>query len=258
MTPPAPPRHLYILPGASRGMGLALAGQLLAPGHVLLTLSRGTSDALARQAQAAGAALTQWPADLSDGAAASGRLAEWLAAFGPGDFASATLINNAGAIPAIVPLRDAQAPDLAAALRVGLEAPMQLTAAFLGATRGWRGARRVLNISSGLGRRPMASQSAYCAAKAGMDLFTRCVALDEAGQPNGARVCSLAPGVIDTGMQALLRGAGAAAFPDRGHFEQLQRGGALSTPEDAARHVLAYLARDDFGQHPVADVRDAA
>ena len=33
MTPPAPPRHLYILTGASRGMGLALAGQLLAPGH---------------------------------------------------------------------------------------------------------------------------------------------------------------------------------------------------------------------------------
>ena len=256
MTPPAPPRHLYILTGASRGMGLALAGQLLAPGHVLLTLSRGTSDALARQAQAAGAALTQWPADLSDGAAASGRLAEWLAAFGPGDFASATLINNAGAIPAIVPLRDAQAPDLAAALRVGLEAPMQLTAAFLGATRGWRGARRVLNISSGLGRRPMASQSAYCAAKAGMDLFTRCVALDEAGQPNGARVCALAPGVIDTGMQAQLRGADAAAFPDRGNFEQLQQGGALTTPEEAARRVLAYLARADFGQHPVADVRE--
>jgi NAD(P)-dependent dehydrogenase (short-subunit alcohol dehydrogenase family) len=108
---------------------------------------------------------------------------------------------------------------------------MLLTAAFLDATRAWRGQRRVLNISSGLGRRPMASQAAYCAAKAGLDLFTRCVALDEAGQPNGARVCSLAPGVIDTDMQVHLRGADAAAFPDRANFEQLKTAGQLASPK---------------------------
>ena len=76
-------------------------------------------------------------------------------------------------------------------------------------------AAHIINISSGLGRRPMASQSAYCAAKAGMDHFTRCLALEEAAKPHGAKVCSLAPGVIDTGMQVQLRGADAAAFPDR-------------------------------------------
>ena len=160
-------------------------------------------------------------------------------------------------IAAIGPLRDADAADLANALRVGLEAPMQLTAAFLGATRGWTGPRKVLNISSGLGRRAMASQAGYCAAKAGMDHFTRCVALDEAGQPGGARVCSLAPGVIDTDMQVQLRGADAAAFPDRGNFERLKSGGQLSSPAGAAQRVLAWLARPDFGAEPVADVRDA-
>ncbi|HNK53398.1 MAG TPA: short-chain dehydrogenase, partial [Ottowia sp.] len=35
-----PTRQLYVLTGASRGMGLAMAQQLLAPGHQLLTLSR--------------------------------------------------------------------------------------------------------------------------------------------------------------------------------------------------------------------------
>ena len=115
--------------------------------------------------------------------------------------------------------------------------------------------RKVLNISSGLGRRAMASQAAYCAAKAGMDHFTRCLALDEALVPNGAKVCSLAPGVIDTDMQVQLRGADAAAFPDRGSFEQLKRGGQLTSPDEAARRVLAYLARADFGAEPVADVR---
>ena len=50
------------------------------------------------------------------------------------------------------------------ALRVGLEAPMLLTAAFLKATLSLNIPRKVLNISSGLGRRPMASQAVYCAA----------------------------------------------------------------------------------------------
>ena len=132
---------------------------------------------------------------------------------------------------------------------------MVLTATFLRATQAWPGLRKVLNISSGLGRRPMASQSAYCAAKAGMDHFSRCLALEEALKPHGAKVCSLAPGVIDTGMQLQLRSANLAAFPDRESFEQLKTGGLLSSPDDAARSVLAYLARFDFGTQPVADVR---
>ena len=75
---------------------------------------------------------------------------------------------------------------------------MLLSAAFLRASAEWTVPRRVLNISSGLGRRAMASQAGYCAAKAGMDHFTRCLALEQQALPNGARVCSLAPGVIDT------------------------------------------------------------
>ena len=248
-------RHLFILTGASRGMGRAMAEQLLTPGHTLLTLSRRPDEALASRATAAGATLAQWAVDLADAAPVATRLADWLGQQDGAAFTSATLINNAGVIPAIVPLRDAEPQDLANALRVGLEAPMQLTAAFLGATRAWPGVRKVLNISSGLGRRAMASQSGYCAAKAGMDHFTRCLALDEALVPNGAKVCSLAPGVIDTDMQVQLRGADAAAFPDRGNFEQLKSGGQLTSPDEAARRLLAYLARPDFGAEPVADVR---
>ncbi len=133
---------------------------------------------------------------------------------------------------------------------------MQLTAVFLRATEGWPARRRVLNISSGLGRRAMASQAAYCASKAGMDHFTRCVALEEALKPHGARVCSLAPGVIDTDMQSQLRGADRTDFPDLDNFVQLKNKGQLSSPDEAASRVLAYLERPDFGMQPVADVRN--
>ncbi len=250
------PHHLILLTGAARGMGQSMARQLLQPGHTLLTLSRRRPDGLNAEAQTRGATLIAWSQDLADGAAASARLAQWLGTQPADAFASATLINNAGVIPRIGPLREADAGDLAQALRVGLEAPMLLTAAFLHATEHWTGPRKVLNISSGLGRRAMASQAGYCAAKAGMDHFTRCLALEEALKPNGAKVCSLAPGVIDTDMQVQLRGADTSAFPDIGNFIGLKDKGLLSSPDHAAAQVLAFLRRADFGAQPVADVRD--
>ena len=249
-------KHLYILTGGSRGLGLSIAGQLLQTEHELICMARHASEALARAALKADVALSQWTQDLSDGEAASERLGHWLERQDPAQWQSATLINNAGTIPPIVPLSHAHPQDLAQALRVGLEAPMQLSARFLGANEHWNVPRKVLNISSGLGRKAMASQAAYCAAKAGMDHFTRCLAMDEILKPNGAKVCALAPGVIDTDMQVQLRSASHAAFPDQPRFAQLQEKGLLTSAEEAARQVLAFLHRPDFGQNPVGDVRD--
>ena len=253
-------RHLTILTGASRGMGLAMAQQLLQPGHTLLCISRKTSAALAGQAaKTADVALEQWSLDLSSGATASVKLKAWLAALDRHQFASATLINNAAALPKISSLADADFDNIAQVLRVSLEAPMQLTAAFLHATSGWSGERKVLNISSGNGRRAMASQSIYSAAKAGMDHFTRCVALEEAartGDQKGAKVCSLAPGIIDTEMQTFLRNTDPADFPSHATFVAYKENGDLLTPEAAGKRVLDYLARADFGSNPVGDVRD--
>ncbi|WP_298923468.1 SDR family NAD(P)-dependent oxidoreductase [uncultured Ramlibacter sp.] len=249
-------RHLTILTGASRGMGLAMAQQLLAAGHDLLCISRKTNDSLAALATAGGGQCEQWPQDLTRPDTATAKLAAWLEQRDPASVASVTLINNAGMLPRIAPLGEIAAADLADAMRLDLEAPMLLAGAFLHATAQWTCPRKLLNISSGMGRRAMASQAAYCAAKAGMDHFSRCVALEEAGKPNGARVVALAPGVIDTDMQVQLRSADAGGFPDVGTFIGLKDKGVLDTPQSAAQKVLAYLARPDFGSNPVADVRD--
>ncbi|TFZ04291.1 SDR family NAD(P)-dependent oxidoreductase [Ramlibacter rhizophilus] len=248
-------RPLTLITGASRGMGLAMARQLIAQGHALVCIARHPNPQLQEAARAAGTACEQWPDDLARPETAASRMEGWLQQRGDAGLASVTLINNAGLIPRIAPLAEIPARELSDALRVDLEAPLLLTSAFLRATANWKIPRKVLNISSGLGRRAMASQAAYCAAKAGMDHFTRCVALDEARSGNGARVCSLAPGVIDTDMQAQLRGADAARFPDREGFVGLKQKGALDSPETAAAKVLAYLERADFGSEPVADVR---
>jgi benzil reductase ((S)-benzoin forming) len=249
--------HLYIITGASRGMGLAMAEQLLRPDNQLLCISRKVNDALQAKADALDVRLVQWPLDLAETVSAAGLLTKWLGnEVTTTPFGSVTLINNAGVIAAIAPLSDANPSDLANALRVGLEAPMQLAAAFLKATEQLSATKRILNISSGLGRRAMASQAAYCAAKAGMDHFTRCLALDEALKPSGAKVCSLAPGVIDTDMQIQLRGANDDHFPDKAGFVALKEKGQLSSPEQAAHKIIRYLQSAAFGSNPVADIRE--
>jgi NAD(P)-dependent dehydrogenase (short-subunit alcohol dehydrogenase family) len=88
-----------------------------------------------------------------------------------------------------------------------------------------------------------------------MDHFSRCVALEQAAAPNGARISSVAPGVIDTDMQVQLRSESAANFPDVGSFVGLKEKGLLATPAEAAARVLALLARPDFGSNPVSEAR---
>jgi NAD(P)-dependent dehydrogenase (short-subunit alcohol dehydrogenase family) len=238
---------LVIVTGASRGLGRAIAEQLDAAGQRVIGISRRTPEAT----------FEQWPCDLADPPAVAKRLEQWLDAQDGQRFAGATLINNAAVIAEPHPLAQARPGELSAAVRVGLEAPLLLTAAFLRATREWPGVRRVLHVSSGLGRRGMASVAPYCAVKAALDNLARAQALEEALVPNGAKVCSLAPGVIDTDMQVQLRGADPDGFPDHATFVQMKTGGSLASPAAAAAKVIAYLNRADFGSHPVGDVRDA-
>ncbi|MCV2353907.1 SDR family NAD(P)-dependent oxidoreductase [Paucibacter sp. B2R-40] len=249
-------QELYIVSGASRGMGEAIAQQLLHPSHVLIGISRGQSAALTAAASALGAPLEQWQYDLSQPLEAAQALQNWLQAQPSGRFSRATLINNAGLVPTPGPVECASLEELSAAIRVGLEACLLLSSAFLRATSELGHQRRILNISSGLGRRAMAGSAAYCAAKAGMDNLSSAMALDEASKANGATIVSLAPGIIDTEMQAQLRGGDPSKFPDQAVFANFKASGQLLSPGDAASRVLSYLARANFGGTVLADVRE--
>ena len=248
---------LVIITGASRGLGQAMAAQYLGQGAFVLGLSRLQSATL--DANAAGG-LAQWPVDLADPLPVGERLAAWLADFerraGGALPAQVRVIHNAALLSEPGNVAEADPVDLARSLRVGLEAPVALTAAFLRATAHWSASdRRVLFVSSGLGRRPMAGSAAYCAQKAGLDHFARALALEEASRAHGARVASVAPGIIDTDMQKQLRSADASRFPEQATFAGFHGSGALDSPATAAAKVIALLERADYGANPVTDVR---
>ncbi|MDX3905676.1 MAG: SDR family oxidoreductase [Pigmentiphaga sp.] len=243
---------IVIVSGASRGLGAALALAACRPGTLLVTLSRTEPALLAQHAREHQCAHRHYTVDLADPVATEA-VAQGLFSELPGGARRYRLINNAGTVEPITPAATLDAAAVAHALHVNVAAAMLLTAALLSSAPSTAD-RRVLNISSGAGRRPMPGWSVYCATKAALDMYTRTVKLEQQG--SGLRIAALAPGVIDTPMQAAIRATLPDAFPAVEDFKALHRSGQLAAPADVAARILDYLERDDFGQTELDDIRD--
>lgn len=231
-----------VLTGHSRGLGAAIAGQLAARSIPLLALSRSTGADIE--------GVRQLALDLADPAA----LAAWLAGGELRDFLagadSVLLINNAGMLQPVGAISGHAPADIARAISLNVSAPLMLSSAVAASEVK---ERRVLHVSSGAGRNAYPGWSVYCAGKAALDHHARAAALDKVP---GLRICSLAPGVIDTDMQAQIRAADVASFPLKAQFEALKREGGLASPEDCAKRLVAFALSPVFGNAPVADLRD--
>ena len=247
-------KHTTIISGASRGLGYAMAVQLVQQGGHLITLNRQAVPELASLAQAHGTQLTEVLVDLVD-ASALEQAAEQLVAIltDTNDASSCRLIHNAGVVAPIEPANQlTDIETIRSAFDINITAPIYLTGHFLAATEQCID-RRVLLISSGAGRHAYGSWGVYCATKAAMDRYAEVL-----GAENHAhlKACSMAPGVIDTDMQAQIRQTTKDKFPAVDRFEEMHRQGALNSADDCAKTILNALASEQFGQQLLDDIRE--
>ena len=214
----------------------------------MLGVARHTNVDLARRF---GAALTEVRLDLAD----SVELARWLESDALAGFvggsATAMLVNNAGVLRPIGPLETQEISSVVRAVAVNVAAPLMASTAFVAATRDTSD-RRILHISSSAGTKAYAGWSVYCATKAALDHHARAVALDRTPR---LRISSVAPGTVDTDMQAEIRATTAEKFPDHDRFVAMKHDGRLRTPEQVGRAVVELLLSDEFGKEPVTDLR---
>ena len=96
----------------------------------------------------------------------------------------------------------------------------------------------IINIASINARQPAQGMSAYCTAKAGVEMFTRVAAL-ELG-PSNIRVCGIGPGLVDTPLTQYQRDM--TAFRD-GYLENIPMG-RVGTPQDIAS-AAAFLVSEE-------------
>jgi benzil reductase ((S)-benzoin forming) len=250
-------KKLAILTGHSRGLGAALVQDLLAQGCSVIGLSRRPlADSVAPFAQP-GVTFDQIALDLSDLDRLERLLADDCLGKPVREADQAILINNAGLLSPVGIVGEQSPTQIAQTVAVNVGAVLMLTNWFVKASQGCSD-RRVVQISSGAARSAYAGWSVYCATKAALDHHARCLAVESA-QPgalaSGLRICSLAPGVIDTDMQAQVRASELCAFPMRPKFDELKASGGLAKPSDVSQKLCRVLFSDAFGQDPVADLR---
>jgi benzil reductase ((S)-benzoin forming) len=151
------------------------------------------------------------------------------------------LFNNAGQIGHIKRLSDQVRYDVAEVLTVNTIAPMILSAKVANAI-GENHVFTLVNISSGAGRGPIPSWSAYCASKAALDMFSLTFYKEEKEKGRSIKVYAVAPGVIDTSMQEKIRSVNENSFSSIQRFVDLKNNAELLRPEDTVNKILKLLS----------------
>jgi benzil reductase ((S)-benzoin forming) len=215
---------LFVITGASRGIGAALARHAVEAGHEVLAIARGDCPAGSPVAL-----------DLSQPQSIEAVLAPRLAEC-RGRVDGAVLVNNAATIEPIG--GDYSAAEAMDHMALNLVAPAVLSRLFLAAFADAAIPKRIVNVTSGAAQRAFEGWSLYGASKAGLDQFGRCLALEQQRVAHPADVVSLSPGVVDTTMQARIRAADASQFPLRATFDELKASGKLADPDAVAQRML--------------------
>jgi len=238
--------NYYIVTGASRGIGQALTRKLIVPGNTLFAVSRTLNEDLTELASSLNVPLYYFEADLSVREEAEKFIRSAFSKIKLGPFDRIALINNAGMLEPVAPIKSVDFALAEKHLHLNLLTPMILSSVFLSETDGLDIPKVILNISSGASFNAYSGWSVYCSSKAGLDMFTQVAGLEQNAEIQPTKVFALAPGIIETGMQELIRTTDESLFPERDKFIRLYEEGKLSNPDDIAYIILNTIFNYDI------------
>lgn len=156
------------------------------------------------------------------------------------------LIHNAGTLEPLGFAGEVDSQVYRHSVVLNTAAPQAIGDAFLAAvaTAGFAGQVFVVQLSSGAATTPSPGWSAYCAGKAALQMWVRCVGQEQQRRGSRVTVVAVAPGVVETAMQRRIRAASPEDFPNVERFQRLHERDELGDPKAVARDLWALLDTD--------------
>lgn len=222
---------LFIISGASKGLGASLLNLVLDDNHVAISISRTKNNKHSHHFHIAH--------DLARPKGLDAKLEKALTKIDLKKIKAVHLINNAAVIEPIGDVENFQLEEMEKHLKVNLLTPMSLCSWVL-RTFDKKMPITIVNISSGAAFHPIINWSLYCGTKSGLKMFTDCLGVDYQTRKN-FRAFSFSPGVMDTNMQATIRKQTKKTFKNIERFKQLKQKNELLSPDKVAMGLYSLI-----------------
>lgn len=219
-------KHLYIITGTSSGIGKSMVEELLIePKNIVIGISR-TQTIFNEN-------YTHFSIDLT-------KMDELKSFKMPSieNFSIVSLINNAGILGEIAPLKTINIETIEQCIQVNYTALMLLCTKFIQAYQTIECQKNIINISSGAASSAYASWANYCSSKSAIEMLTKCINIEQQEESRPILCFAIAPGVVDTNMQKEIRSTQLEKFSMKPKFIELFETGKLFSPKLVAKKII--------------------
>ena len=237
------PEKTYLVTGASKGLGLAICNLLCEKGYTVIGVARESIELreLEKNLKKQSPKSAVYACDFASKQQTNDLISSII-----GDYEVIDgVVHNVGVIEPIKPLSSTEISDWANLLQINLISVQHLTSGIYCLMKN-SDRCRVTTISSGAAVNSLHSWSAYCVSKAGLDMWTRCLA--EEGKSDNISAISVAPGIVDTGMQQDIRNSNPNDFPMHQRFVDFKEHGDLVAPEIVASQLFELITNQQMEQ----------
>jgi len=245
----------FIITGTSSGLGEAMAELAMKSHYKVFCISRKINLKLKDIATEMKTGFWYFEQDLTETAKIPSLINQVFSFIDPSVVTEITLINNAGVVEPVGPLGTFNEEEIVNHVNINLTAPLVLSNQFVLESGKFNCKKNIVNISSGAASNPYYGWSLYCSTKAGLDMVTRSVGIEQSEINSPVNIISVAPGVVDTGMQEKIRNIDPALFPMKDKFVKLHEEQRLVSPEDAAKGIFQLLESGNIINGQITDLR---